>query len=138
MKETQSPIVPRLKPKLPALWKRCTKEELMQLIDEKFGVITSLCNELDCTYTQFYSAVKHWGLQEHLTKAKDNLVALAEHSLVQCLKSEDEKVRLQAAQTVLRMRGSRQGWSSAPQVAVQTQVNIADKETKIKEIFNIE
>lgn len=103
MKETKSPIVPRLKPKLPALWKRCSKEEFMDLIDKKMGVVTSCCNELDCTFTQFYSAVKHWGLQEHLTNAKEALTSLAEHSLVECLKSTDEKVKLQAALGALRL-----------------------------------
>lgn len=103
MKETKSPIVPRLKPKLPALWKRCSKEEFMDLIDKKMGVVTSCCNELDCTFTQFYSAVKHWNLQEHLTNAKEALTSLAEHSLVECLKSTDEKVKLQAALGALRL-----------------------------------
>lgn len=36
-------------PKLPPLKKRCTKEKLQEEIERCCGVVTAVCNELDCT-----------------------------------------------------------------------------------------
>ena len=55
-------ITPNLKPKLPPLKDRCTKEQIETCIEKHYGVVTRICNELDCTYSQFYKAVRSFGL----------------------------------------------------------------------------
>lgn len=41
----------RMKPKLPALWKRMTKQEFSDIVEKHFGIVTVCCNILDCTYS---------------------------------------------------------------------------------------
>ena len=55
-------ITPNLKPKLPPLKDRYTKEQIETCIEKHYGVVTRICNELDCTYSQFYKAVKSFCL----------------------------------------------------------------------------
>ena len=44
-------ITPNLKPKLPPLKDRYTKEQIETCIEKHYGVVTRICNELDCTYS---------------------------------------------------------------------------------------
>ena len=78
-------ITPNLKPKLPPLKDRYTKEQIETCIEKHYGVVTRICNELDCTYSQFYKAVKSFGLDQMLADAKKNLVSLAEQTLFEAL-----------------------------------------------------
>ena len=39
------------KSKLPAIWKRFTKQEFADIVEKHFGIVTVCCNVLDCTYT---------------------------------------------------------------------------------------
>lgn len=40
-----------MKPKLPAVWKRMTKQEFADIVEKHFGIVTVCCNVLDCTYS---------------------------------------------------------------------------------------
>lgn len=40
-----------MKPKLPAVWKRMTKQEFADIVEKHFGIVTVCCNILDCTYS---------------------------------------------------------------------------------------
>lgn len=53
-----------MKAVLPPLWERYTKEEFMSVVEHNVGITTAVCNQLDCTFTQYWNAVKKWGLQE--------------------------------------------------------------------------
>lgn len=44
-------ITNSLKPKLPALKDRYTREQIESCIETHYGVVTRICNELDCTYS---------------------------------------------------------------------------------------
>lgn len=37
--------------KLPAIWKRFTKQEFADIVEKHFGIVTVCCNVLDCTYS---------------------------------------------------------------------------------------
>ena len=54
MKNDSNKLLPgfknKLTPVLPPLQQRFTKEELQTIIEENYGVVTVLCNVLDCTY----------------------------------------------------------------------------------------
>lgn len=101
----------KLKPVLPPVQQRFTKEELQTIIEENYGVVTVLCNVLDCTYAQFYKALDHYNLRECLANAKKNLVSLAEKAILDCLKSENITIKLRAAETTLKSLGKTEGWS---------------------------
>lgn len=40
-----------MKPKLPPLWKRMTKQEFQDTVEKHMGIVTVCCNVLDCTYS---------------------------------------------------------------------------------------
>ena len=130
----QSGITNNLTPKLPPLEKRYTKEQIQECIEKHYGVVTRICNELDCTYTQFYKTIKQLNLQEYLTEAKKNLVSLAENTLLEALASVDEKTRVDVAKYILKTQGKVFGWNDGPQIAQQINVQ---GEVSIKEIFGI-
>lgn len=47
----QEGITPNLRPKLPPLKERYAKEQIEACIEKHYGVVTRICNELDCTYS---------------------------------------------------------------------------------------
>lgn len=40
-----------MRPKLPALWKRMSKQEFADTVEKHLGIVTVCCNVLDCTYS---------------------------------------------------------------------------------------
>lgn len=78
------------------------KDELRELIWKHHGIITLVCCELDCSFTQFYRAVHKWELDEDLKKAKEAFVSAAEATLYESLSSKSEGTRLKAADMILR------------------------------------
>lgn len=121
---------------LPSLEKRYTKEQIEDKIWQNYGIITVLCAVLDCTPKQFYNAVDKFELREYLKQAKLQLVGLAEVALIDCLHSQNEQIRLRAAETTLKSLGKEE-WSQTPQVQIQQQI-VSDKDLEIKNIFGIQ
>ena len=122
---------------LPAVYKRYTKEEIEKVIEENYGIVTIICNLLDCTAKQFYKAVDKYGLREELKEAKNNLVSVAEKAILDCLRSENENIKLKSAEITLKSLG-KDTWSQTPQVQIQQNI-VSDEEKKIeiKNIFGI-
>lgn len=130
------------KAKLPALWKRFTKQEFADIVEKHFGIVTVCCNVLDCTYSQFWQAASHWELTDFVKQQKAVLVSKAEQTLADKLDSQIDSVALRAAEIVLKTQAARdQGWGSQPQpqVQVNTAVVMTDeqKAEKLKSIFGI-
>ena len=130
-------ITNKLQPKLPPLDQRYTKEQLEECIERQYGIVTAICNELDCTYSQFYKAVKHLGLQDKLSAAKKNIVSMAEQVILGALASPDEKTRIDAAKYTLSRVGKDQGWGDTPFAAVQVEVSPTEKAAQIRAVFGI-
>lgn len=139
-KDTSTKLLPgfknKLKPVLPPLQQRFTKEELQNIIEENYGVVTVLCNVLDCTYAQFYKAITHYNLRDCLANAKKNLVSLAENAILDCLKSQNENIKLKASEITLKSLGRGEGWNFDT-TQINQQINVVDKDTDIKTIFGI-
>lgn len=130
-------ITPNLKPKLPPLKDRYTKEQIETCIEKHYGVVTRICNELDCTYSQFYKAVKSFGLDQMLADAKKNLVSLAEQTLFEALSSSDEKTRVDVAKYTLSRLGKDYGWSDNSNFQVAVNVDAEQKKAQILAVFGI-
>lgn len=81
-----------------------------------------MCAQLDCSYHQLYKCLDHYGLREELAEAKKNLVGIAEKALLECLQSDNESVKLRAAETTLKSLGKEDGWAQGPQIAQQITV----------------
>lgn len=123
---------------LPSLSKRYTKEYIEDVIEKNYGIVTIICNELDCTAKQFYNYVKKNDLDNLLTNSKQQLVSLAENAILDCLKSENENIKLKAAEHTLETLGKRE-WSKDPKVIVnQNVISENDKAVEIKNIFGIQ
>lgn len=130
-------ITNKLQPKLPPLDKRYTREQLEDCIERQYGIVTAICNELDCTYSQFYKVVKKLQLQTELAAAKKNLVSIAEQVILGALASPDEKTRIDAAKYTLSRVGKDQGWGDTPFAAVQVEVSPTEKAAQIRAVFGI-
>ena len=136
----QNGIKNGMKPKLPPLWKRMTKQEFADIVEKHFGIVTVCCNVLDCTYSQFWQAASHWDLRDFVREQKAALVSKAEQTIAEKLDSDIDNVALRAAEIVLKSQAARdQGWGSQPQVQVNTAVVLTEeqKAEKLKTIFGI-
>lgn len=123
---------------LPSLEKRYTKEEVEQVIEENYGILTIICAILDCTPKQFYKAIDKWNLREELKESKNNLVGVAEKAILDCLRSENENIKLKSAEITLKSLG-KDTWSQTPQVQItQNVVSDEEKKIEIKNIFGIQ
>ena len=91
MNKNENKLLPgfknNLKPVTPPVFKRFTKEELQTIIEDNYGVVTVLCNVLDCTFSQFYKAVDKYNLRDCLVESKKLIVGIAESAILDCLKS---------------------------------------------------
>ena len=129
-----------MKPKLPALWKRFTKQEFADVVEKHMGIVTVCCNVLDCTYSQFWQAASHWDLRDFVRAQKAALVSKAEETIAKKLDSEVDNVALRAAEIVLKSQAARdQGWGTQPQVQVNTAVVLTEeqKAQKLRDIFGV-
>lgn len=127
--------------RLPPLWKRYSKAEISASIEKNYGIITLICNTLDCSYSQFYSCIKKYNLEEFLKQQKQNLVSMAEKTILNAMtQQENLQLALKAAEITLKSRFAQDnGWGTGP---AQTQVNIGkldDNAAKIQinQIFGI-
>ena len=127
----------KMQPKLPPLDQRYSREQLEECIERQYGIVTAICNELDCTYSQFYKAVKKLQLQTELAAAKKNLCSMAEQVILNALASPDEKTRIDAAKYTLSRVGKDLGWGDAPFAAVQVEVSPTEKAAQIRAVFGI-
>lgn len=126
-----------LKPVLPAVHKRFSKDQLQQIIEQNYGIVTICAAQIDCTYAQFYRAIDHYNLRDCLANAKKNLVGLAEKAILDCLKSQNENIKLKASEITLKSLGKTEGWSF-DNTQINQQINIVDRTAEIKNIFSIE
>ena len=140
MEEKEKTKLPKIFNKnavLPAVYKRYTKEEVEKVIEENYGIVTLICDLLDCTASQFYKAVDKWGLRDHLKEAKQSLVGVAEEVILDCLRSQNENIKLKSAEITLKSLG-KDTWSQNPQVQItQNVVSDEEKKIEIKNIFGI-
>ena len=136
--KTTLPKIFNKKAVLPSLEKRYTKEEVEKVIEDNYGIVTLICNLLDCTAKQFYNAVDKFGLRDHLKESKNNLVSVAEKAILDCLRSENENIKLKSAEITLKSLG-KETWSQNPQVQItQNVVSDEEKKIEIKNIFGIQ
>lgn len=133
-------LLPGLKnnmpPVLPAVHKRFSKEQLQQIIEQNYGIVTVCCAQIDCTFKQFYKALDHYNLRDFLAESKKHLVGLAEKCILDCLTSQNEQIKLKAAETTLKSLGKNDGWG-VEGTTINQQINVVDKTAEIKNIFGI-
>lgn len=141
-KTRQKYLIPQfknnLKPVLPPVYERFTKEELEDVIVENYGIVTVICALLDCTYKQLYQALDKFELRNKLLEAKQSIVSVAEEVILQSLASKNENIRLRSAEITLKSLGRNFGWGTDNTTVINQNISVGDKETKIKNIFGIQ
>ena len=120
----------------PPVASRYSKEELEEIIEKYYGITTIICGIVDCNYKQLYKAIDQYDLRQHLADSKKQLVGIAEKAILECLASQNEQVKLRAAETTLKSLGKADGWNFE-NTTINQQINVSDKETEIKNIFGI-
>ena len=140
MNKTDNKLLPgfknKLTPVMPAVHKRFSKEQLQQIIEQNYGIVTICCAQIDCTYNQFYRAIDYFKLRDFLAESKSRLVSLAEKAVLECLTSQNEQIKLKAAETTLKSLGKNDGWG-VEGTTINQQINVVDKTAEIKNIFGI-
>ena len=126
-----------LKPVLPPVYKRFPKEELKTIIEDNYGITTVICGVIDCNFAQFYKALDYFKLRDCLAESKSRLVSLAEKAILDCLKSQNEQIRLRSAELTLKSLGKTEGWSF-DNTTINQQITVGDKTAEIKTIFGIQ
>ena len=121
---------------MPPVYDRFSKEELEEIIVKNYGIVTVICSLCDCTYKQLYGAIDKYELRDVLMESKQQLVSIAEKAVLDCLHSESEKIKLDAAKHTLNSLGKSQGWAN-DQTVINQQINVGDKEAEIKNIFGV-
>lgn len=117
--------------------KRYSKNQIVLAIGRNKGIKSAVCRELDCSIYQLnHYLTIHSELRPLIKEAKQELVALAEEKLMLNLNSDNELTRQRAAEFVLNHLGKEE-WADSPQIQIAQQINIADKEAAIKNIFGI-
>lgn len=106
------------------------KESFKELIWRCHGIITLVCCQLNCSYTQFYRALHKWELGDELKAAKQAFVSAAEATLFESLNSKSEGSRLKAADMILKY--------STPRQTQEITVKTGDTETTVKQIFGLD
>lgn len=102
------------------------------------GSITQLAEHFDLSPIQIEELITKRKLDQDLAKSRTLLEDDAVAVLQQCLKSEDEKVRLECAKFMLtKLQSAKPRWSDGPQIAQQIVMSDQDKNLSIKNIFGI-
>lgn len=123
---------------LAPLKKRYTKDQIVAAIYNQCGARTYICKELDCTLKQFNKFLDdHQDVKLELIKAREQLVDMAQKALTDSLKSENEQVRLRAAELTLRAYGAEFGAHLSERQAMQVSVDHERKTVDIRTIFGI-
>ena len=121
--------------KLP-LSKRYKKDEIVLAIGRNKGIKSAVCRELDCTMAQLNHYVNiHSELMLLIKDAKQEIVALAEETLLANLKSDNPQVSQRAAEFILKTL-DREEYSAD----TTTQINVksdGDTQIQIQQLFGI-
>lgn len=122
---------------VPPIEQRYTKDDVVECIHRHFGIFTAICNELDCSFYALSKYIRKNELETHVSEARKTITEVAQNTIMECLNSKDERVRLDAAKFTLKSLGKDKGWSENPNLAVAISIDDSEKEKKIRAIFGL-
>ena len=118
------------------LSKRFTKEQINEAVENAHGLTAAICALLDCTTKQWsHWIARHPDTRELCDKCRDLMVDEAEEVMQKALHSPDEKLRIQAAEFILKRLGAKRGWSDQP--LIQQVIQVSEQEKIVQQIFGI-
>ena len=126
---------------LPAIKKRYSYDEVVDVIQKSEGVRTTICKLLDCSQTQLRNYLEeHQELKQVMLDAREQILDLAESVIRENLtQTKDPYLRQKCAEFTLKTIGRHRGWGIGDYPAMQLDVDTQGQDTKvsIQGIFGI-
>ena len=119
---------------LPAIKKRYSYAEVVDVIQKSEGVRTTICKLLDCSQTQLRNYLEeHPELNQVMLDAREQILDLAESVIRENLtQTENPELRQKAAEFTLKTIGRHRGWAIGDYPAMQVNVSKTGDDIKVQ------
>ena len=119
---------------LPAIKKRYSYDEVVDVIQKSEGVRTTICKLLDCSQTQLRNYLEeHQELKQVMLDAREQIIDLAESVIRENLtQTENPELRQKAAEFTLKTIGRHRGWAIGDYPAMQVNVSKTGDDIKVQ------
>ena len=119
---------------LPAIKKRYSYDEVVDVIQKSEGVRTTICKMLDCSQTQLRNYLEeHQELKQVMLDAREQILDLAESVIKENLtQKENPELRQKAAEFTLKTIGRHRGWAIGDYPAMQVNVSKTGDDIKVQ------
>ena len=119
---------------LPAIKKRYSYDEVVDVIQKSEGVRTTICKLLDCSQTQLRNYLEeHQELKQVMLDAREQILDLAESVIRENLtQTENPELRQKAAEFTLKTIGRHRGWAIGDYPAMQVNVTKTGDDIKVQ------
>ena len=119
---------------LPAIKKRYSYDEVVDVIQKSEGVRTTICKMLDCSQTQLRNYLEeHQELKQVMLDAREQILDLAESVIRENLtQKENPELRQKAAEFTLKTIGRHRGWAIGDYPAMQVNVSKTGDDIRVQ------
>ena len=119
---------------LPAIKKRYSYDEVVDVIQKSEGVRTTICKLLDCSQTQLRNYLEeHQELKQVMLDAREQILDLAESVIRENLtQTENPELRQKAAEFTLKTIGRHRGWAIGDYPAMQVNVSKTGDDIRVQ------
>ena len=119
---------------LPAIKKRYSYDEVVDVIQKSEGVRTTICKLLDCSQTQLRNYLEeHPELKQVMLDAREQILDLAESVIRENLtQTENQELRQKAAEFTLKTIGRHRGWAIGDYPAMQVNVSKTGDDIRVQ------
>ena len=119
---------------LPAIKKRYSYDEVVDVIQKSEGVRTTICKMLDCSQTQLRNYLEeHQELKQVMLDAREQILDLAESVIKENLtQTENPELRQRCAEFTLKTIGRHRGWAIGDYPAMQVNVSKTGDDIKVQ------
>ena len=118
---------------LPAIKKRYSYDEVVDVIQKSEGVRTTICKLLDCSQTQLRNYLEeHQELKQVMLDAREAVVDKAEKVMTSLLDSQNEQIQQKTAEYILKSLGKSRGWAIGDYPAMQVNVSKTGDDIRVQ------
>ena len=119
---------------LPAIKKRYSYDEVVDVIQKSEGVRTTICKLLDCSQTQLRNYLEeHPELKQVMLDAREQILDLAESVIRENLtQTENPELRQRCAEFTLKTIGRHRGWAIGDYPAMQVNVSKTGDDIRVQ------
>ena len=119
---------------LPAIKKRYSYDEVVDVIQKSEGVRTTICKLLDCSQTQLRNYLEeHPELKQVMLDAREQILDLAESVIRENLtQTENPELRQRCAEFTLKSIGRNRGWGPDNYPAMQVNVSKTGDDIRVQ------